>query len=111
VKSASFFRTHPPFFERIVSTFSEITFLPPKKDMKVDSTEFHQIKDRFQKIDKETKQERRNRPTLRGGGAPKRSRARIAACRKTVPSQSSVIKPQPSFASPWRVVDELAISP
>jgi predicted Zn-dependent protease len=68
VKSASFFRTHPPFFERIVSTFSEITYLPPKKDMKVDTTEFHQIKDRFQKIDKETRQEEKNRPMLRRGG-------------------------------------------
>jgi hypothetical protein len=68
VKSASFFRTHPPFFERIVSTFGEILYLPPKKDMKVDSTEFHQIKDRFQKLDKETRQEKRNRPTLRRGG-------------------------------------------
>jgi predicted Zn-dependent protease len=28
VKSASFFRTHPPFLERIIGTFSEITYLP-----------------------------------------------------------------------------------
>jgi Zn-dependent protease with chaperone function len=68
VKSASFFRTHPPFFERIVSTFSEITYLPPKKDMQVDSTEFHEIKDRFQKLDQEIRTEKKNRPTLRRGG-------------------------------------------
>jgi predicted Zn-dependent protease len=30
VRSASFFRTHPPFFERIVGAFSEIEYLPDK---------------------------------------------------------------------------------
>jgi hypothetical protein len=67
VRSASFFRTHPPFYDRIISTFSEIEFLPPKADLKVDSTEFHDVKDRIVKLEKETEPERRNRPTLRRG--------------------------------------------
>ena len=44
VKSASFFRTHPPFFDRIVSTFSEIDYLPKAQDLQVDSNAFQQIK-------------------------------------------------------------------
>jgi predicted Zn-dependent protease len=67
VRAASFFRTHPPFFDRIVSTFSEISYLPVKEDLKVDSTEFHQIKDRVMKMESETKTLDRNRPTLRRG--------------------------------------------
>ena len=50
VKSASFFRTHPPFFERIVSTFSEIEYLPPSQNLVVDSTEFQQIKERLKEV-------------------------------------------------------------
>jgi beta-barrel assembly-enhancing protease len=70
VRSASFFRTHPPDFDRILSTFSEIEYLPAKKHQKVDSTEFHAAKDRILKIEKETEPEQRNRPTLRRGDAP-----------------------------------------
>ncbi len=65
VKSASFFRTHPPFFERIVSTFSEIAYLPEKRGLKVDSSEFHQAKERLRKVIEENQQERKKRPTLR----------------------------------------------
>lgn len=45
VKSASFFRTHPPFYDRIVSTFSEMEYLPKSGDLKLDSTDFHQMQD------------------------------------------------------------------
>ncbi len=44
VKSASFFRTHPPFFDRILSTVSEIEYLPKSEDLAVDSTEFRAFK-------------------------------------------------------------------
>jgi len=64
VKSASFFRTHPPFFDRIVSTFSEIEYLPKKDNLKVDSAEFHQAKSRLKQIQSESKTERK-RPSLR----------------------------------------------
>lgn len=65
VRSASFFRTHPPFFDRIVSTFSEIAYLPQKENLKVDRTEFHQAKERLKKVMEERQEEKKKRPTLR----------------------------------------------
>lgn len=50
IRSASFFRTHPAFFERIVSTFSEISYLPPKDELVIDSTEFHTNKEKLIKV-------------------------------------------------------------
>ena len=64
VQSASFFRTHPPFFERILSTFSEIEYLPKSEALKVDSTEFRAFKQRLaQAVKKESSRTKRtNRP-------------------------------------------------
>ena len=67
VQSASFFRTHPPFFERIVSTFSEIEYLPPKRDLIVDSTAFRQIKEWLSKAEEGDKWKTKERPSLRRG--------------------------------------------
>ncbi|MBI4850578.1 MAG: M48 family metalloprotease [Acidobacteria bacterium] len=58
VRSASFFRTHPAFFDRIVSTFSEISYLPPKDELIMDSTDFHLNKEKLVKIAKSAKEER-----------------------------------------------------
>ncbi|MDA2935079.1 M48 family metallopeptidase [Acidobacteria bacterium AH-259-D05] len=65
VQSASFFRTHPPFFKRIVSTFSEIEYLPPKENLIVDTTEFQQVQERLQDVIKEERIGSRERPKLR----------------------------------------------
>lgn len=65
VRSASFFRTHPPFFDRIVSTISEIVYLPPKETPQVDSSAFQQAKERLKKVKEESQQEKKKRPTLR----------------------------------------------
>jgi hypothetical protein len=62
VKSASFFRTHPPFFERIVSTFSEIEYLPKTRDLQVDSNAFQRMKT---KLKRESEDSQKKRPTLR----------------------------------------------
>jgi hypothetical protein len=70
VKSASFFRTHPPFLERIISTFSEITYLPAKSHLQVDSSDFGQAKKRVAELIKKREQEEKNRPTLRLRGKP-----------------------------------------
>ncbi len=67
VQSASFFRTHPPFFERIVSTFSEIEYLPPKRDLIVDSTAFQEIKERLSKAEEKDSWKTTGRPSLRRG--------------------------------------------
>ena len=66
VKSASFFRTHPPFLERILSTFSEITYLPPKDELQMDSTAFGAAKQRVADLIKKREQEEKNKPSLRG---------------------------------------------
>lgn len=65
VKSASFFRTHPPFFERIVSTFSEIEYLPEKEDLVVDSVQFQQVKERLKNVTEDHDWGNRERPRLR----------------------------------------------
>ncbi|MEW6731357.1 MAG: M48 family metalloprotease [Acidobacteriota bacterium] len=59
IKSASFFRTHPPFFDRIVSTFAEIEFLPKKEELKVDTSTFQQAKQQLKEFRKEIKPEKR----------------------------------------------------
>jgi len=64
VKSASFFRTHPPFFDRIVTTFSELEYLPPKTDLRMDSTDFNAAKERATALLSKMKIEEKNRPTL-----------------------------------------------
>ena len=70
VQSASFFRTHPPYFERILSTFSEIEYLPKSEALKVDSTEFRAFKQRLaQAVKKEAAADKKTKPTL--GSEPK----------------------------------------
>jgi hypothetical protein len=65
VKSISFFRTHPAFYDRILETFREIAFLPPKEDYITDSKEFHEIKDRLVKVVEEEKKKDPEAPTLK----------------------------------------------
>lgn len=64
-KAASFFRTHPPFAERIFATFSEIEYLPRKDNLQYDSSRFHQIKAQLQKVKDACRKEAKKRPTLR----------------------------------------------
>ncbi|MEZ5361872.1 MAG: M48 family metalloprotease [Bryobacterales bacterium] len=45
IRGASWFRTHPPFYQRMVQSRREIAFLPAKADLVVETDEFH----RFQK--------------------------------------------------------------
>jgi Zn-dependent protease with chaperone function len=65
-KSASFFRTHPPFLERIISTFSEITYLPAGKDLLMDSSAFVEAKHRVAELIRKREQEVKDNPSLRG---------------------------------------------
>jgi Zn-dependent protease with chaperone function len=64
VKSASFFRTHPPFFDRIVTTFSELEYLPPKAQLRFDSDDFIASKERVRLLYSKKRIEERNKPTL-----------------------------------------------
>ncbi len=66
-RGASFFRTHPPFIERIMSTFSEISYLPPKAEMRVDSSHFKDARTRAAELIRKREKEEKNKPSLRGG--------------------------------------------
>lgn len=65
VKSVSWFRTHPPFLERILSTFSEIEYLGTNRDLRLDSTAFQEIKQHLDKTLKNVEKRRKDAPTLR----------------------------------------------
>lgn len=66
VKSASFFRTHPPFFERILATVSEIEYLPRTPDLVTDSSAYRDFKAGFAKT-LHSEAERKKAPTLKRG--------------------------------------------
>jgi predicted Zn-dependent protease len=44
VNGVSWFRTHPPFYERMIDAQREIMYLPSGKDQTVQSSEFLQMK-------------------------------------------------------------------
>jgi beta-barrel assembly-enhancing protease len=66
VRSASFFRTHPAFLERMLSTFSEITYLPPKRDLRLTSSAFDDAKRDVTTVIADRKERDKNAPSLRG---------------------------------------------
>lgn len=69
VQATSFFRTHPPFYDRIVSTFSEIEYLPPKENLIVDSSEFQEARRIAERL-VESPAGTDERPRLRRPGDP-----------------------------------------
>ena len=50
VDGSSFFRTHPPFYERMVKTQREIMFLPTQDDPVTSSAEFAAMKAELEKM-------------------------------------------------------------
>ncbi len=77
VNSASFFRTHPPFFERILDSFAEIAYLPERDTLMVDSGESQDLKTHLQQRAAERKQTPRTRRDLGCGGPTARDVVRI----------------------------------
>lgn len=65
VNGASWFRTHPPFYERMVETQREILFLPAKPDLIVQSSAFEQMKKDLATVVAAAKKEEANRPSLK----------------------------------------------
>jgi hypothetical protein len=65
VQSASFFRTHPPYFERILSTLSEVSYLPKNGDLLVDSSTFPEFKAKLNKALGRERREDKKAPSLR----------------------------------------------
>jgi len=64
VNGLSWFRTHPPFYERMVQSKREILFLPAKEGLTVNSTEFDRMKAELKKVTAQAEEEEKERPSL-----------------------------------------------
>lgn len=65
VVGMSWFRTHPPFGERMLRTYEEIVYLPKQENPITDSAEFRQMKQRLAEVLREMEDRDRSAPTLR----------------------------------------------
>lgn len=65
VNGASWFRTHPPFYQRMVDTRREIMFLPAKSDLVVQSSAFEQMKKELAPIAAAANKKELDRPSLK----------------------------------------------
>lgn len=65
ISGLSWFRTHPPFYERMETTFEEITILPPQEEPIMDSKSFRQMREKLQEIVSEMEKRDRKAPTLK----------------------------------------------
>jgi beta-barrel assembly-enhancing protease len=64
VNGASWFRTHPPFYQRMVDTQREITFVGKKPAAIVDSDEFKAMKASLTKVTAKAAEEAKDKPSL-----------------------------------------------
>ncbi len=64
VNGLSWFRTHPPFYQRMVHSKREIMFLPAKEGLTETSPEFARMKEELQKVTAKAEQEDKERPSL-----------------------------------------------
>lgn len=64
VNGASWFRTHPPFYARMVQTKREMMFLPDKPGLIRDSEEFKRMKEELAKVTAQAQEEEKNKPSL-----------------------------------------------
>lgn len=65
VNGVSWFRTHPPFYQRMVNVEREILFMPPKPDYVVQSSAFEEMKKRLAPIAAAAEKEEVGKPSLR----------------------------------------------
>src|SRR3972149_4796119 len=64
VRGMSWFRTHPPFFERMVATQREIMFLPSKPGVITQTAAFEEMKEELAPITVQAQKEEAKRPSL-----------------------------------------------
>jgi hypothetical protein len=64
VNGLSWFRTHPPFYQRMVHSKREMLFLPPKEGLAENSPEFDQMKAELKKVTAQAEDEEKDRPSL-----------------------------------------------
>ncbi len=64
VKGVSWFRTHPPFFQRMIDAQREIMFMPHRSDLMVQSSEFLNMKKDLAPIASAAEKEEVGKPSL-----------------------------------------------
>lgn len=64
VEGAGWFYDHPPFYERMVEAEREMTFLPKKKELVVQTSAFADMKQALQEVTAKAKDEEKTRPSL-----------------------------------------------
>jgi predicted Zn-dependent protease len=64
VKGASWFRTHPPFYERMVRGQEEILYLPKKESLIFQTRSFEQMKEALREVTAKAEEEEAERPSL-----------------------------------------------
>ena len=64
VNGVSWFRTHPPFYQRMVDAEREIMFLPKKPDQVVQTSAFEQMKTELAALEKKNEENGTYKPSL-----------------------------------------------
>jgi predicted Zn-dependent protease len=64
VEGAGWFYDHPPFYERMVRAKREITFLPKKAELAVQTSEFEAMKKALAKATAKAKEDEKKKPSL-----------------------------------------------
>lgn len=64
VEGVSWFRTHPPFYTRMVDTEREIMYLPQKPNYVVTTEAFKQMKKELTKVEQDAVKDEKNKPSL-----------------------------------------------
>ena len=64
VNGVSWFRTHPPFYERMILTQREIMFMPKAGEQIVQTTEFLEMKKELAPVTAEAEKEEKEKPSL-----------------------------------------------
>ncbi len=76
INGASWFRTHPPFYQRMVDTQREMLFLPPKPDLMMQTSAFEEMKKKLASVTVAAEKYDAKKPTLKlreeGCEAPKK---------------------------------------
>lgn len=65
VEGTSWFRTHPPFYQRMVQTKEEMMYLPDKNNLITNTPEFKRMKKELETVTAEAKEEEKGRPSLK----------------------------------------------
>ncbi|HVW85258.1 MAG TPA: M48 family metalloprotease [Bryobacteraceae bacterium] len=66
VNGMSWFRSHPPFYQRMVETERELAYLPKRADTVVNTTDFMTMKEALTKVTAVAEKESRKKPSLIG---------------------------------------------